>query len=66
MINTFLSTPQVLKLTSLSRTTIWRHVREGAFPAPKTISSGRIVWLETDIAAWQDKLINNHLAKSAA
>ncbi len=42
----------VFRLVTLSRTTIWRRVREGTFPAPVSLGSTRIAWRESDIAAW--------------
>jgi prophage regulatory protein len=44
--------PQVRQLVPLSRTTIWRAVRNKSFPAPIKISSGRVAWLEADIRDW--------------
>ena len=44
---------RVRELTDLSRTTVWRLQRCGAFPKPLKISPGRIGWLEGDILAWQ-------------
>jgi len=35
--------------TTLSRTTIWRMVRAGTFPAPLKISKNRIAWRESDV-----------------
>jgi len=37
---------------TLSRTTIWRGVRSGAFPRPLQLTPTRIAWRETDILAW--------------
>ena len=48
-----LSFKRVRELTDLSRTTVWRLQRSGAFPKPLKISPGRIGWLEGDILAWQ-------------
>jgi len=36
----------------LSRSTIWRRIRDGNFPAPIQISPGRVAWLDRDILAW--------------
>jgi predicted DNA-binding transcriptional regulator AlpA len=38
--------------TSLSRTSIWRGVREGWFPSPVTVSPGRIAWFEDEVTSW--------------
>lgn len=38
--------------TSLSRTSVWRGVREGWFPSPVTVSPGRIAWFEDEVVSW--------------
>lgn len=38
--------------TSLSRTSVWRGVREGWFPSPVSVSPGRIAWFEDEIDEW--------------
>ncbi len=49
--------PQVKEVTGFSRTTLWRQVKEGLFPAPVKIGSGRNVgWLENEVAEWQANL----------
>jgi prophage regulatory protein len=39
-------------LTSLSRTTIWRGVREGWFPKPVKLSPGRNGWYTDEVEHW--------------
>ena len=48
-----LRVPAVIKLTGLSRTTIFRKVRAGTFVAPLDLGNGHIGWRETQILAWQ-------------
>ena len=49
----------VMRLTGLSRTTIWRRVRDGSFPPPirlgppGTRAKG---WRQTDLQDWFDSL----------
>ena len=43
---------EVMARTGLSRTTIWRRVRAGAFPAPVEIGVNSIGWPATEISAW--------------
>ena len=38
--------------TSLSRTTMWRLARQGAFPAPIKITDGRNAYVEAEISGW--------------
>lgn len=42
----------VSDMTSCSRTTIYRGVRAGTFPAPVRITERRVAWRESDVQAW--------------
>lgn len=44
--------PVVLRFTGLSRTTIWRKVRAGDFPAPVDLGPNAIGWFAGEIAGW--------------
>ena len=37
-----------------SRTTLWRKVKSGEFPAPVRLGNGMTAWLEADVDAWID------------
>ncbi len=37
----------------LSRSTVWRLIRDGKFPAPLRISPGRVAWPENEIEVWR-------------
>lgn len=39
------------RIGGLSRTTIWRMVRKGEFPAPRRVG-GRALWSDADVTAW--------------
>lgn len=43
---------EVFKRVALSRTTIWRRIQQGTFPAPVSLGPTRIAWREADIVAW--------------
>lgn len=47
-----LSLNDVVELTTLSRWTIRRRVREGDFPKPIQISKNRTAWVSADVADW--------------
>lgn len=47
-----LRAPEVMVRTGLSRTTIWRRVRAGTFPAPVQLGENSIGWPESEITAW--------------
>ena len=56
----------VFKRVALSRTTIWRRVREGSFPTPVNLGPKRIAWREADIVAWIEAQQPTKLAAPAA
>jgi prophage regulatory protein len=47
-----LSWKDVRARLGLSRSTVWRLMRNGTFPRSIKISPGRIAWLEADIEAY--------------
>ena len=47
-----LTVQEVDRLHPVSRTTRWRMVKRGEFPAPLQISPGRVAWKESDVRAW--------------
>ena len=47
-----LSWKQLRDLVPLSRTTVWRRVRDKQFPEPLRISPGRVAWAERDVVEW--------------
>ncbi|WP_267424798.1 AlpA family phage regulatory protein [Methylobacterium sp. GC_Met_2] len=48
--------PQVRERIGLSRTTVWRRVNEGTFPAPVRISAQLVAWRASDLDAWEASL----------
>ena len=42
----------VIRLTGLSRTTIWRRVRAGTFPAPISLGENSCGWKTSWVNAW--------------
>jgi predicted DNA-binding transcriptional regulator AlpA len=48
----FLRQPQVLALVPFSHATLWRHVKQGTFPAPLKISERVTAWRREDVETW--------------
>jgi|GEM_PF-3270949 len=48
--------PEVKQVTGLSRTSRWRMIERGEFPAPVRLSSGRVGFFEDEVADWQSNL----------
>ena len=51
--------PEVQKLIPLSRSTLWRAIRKGKFPAPVRISENAVAWRASDIQQWFDTRVEN-------
>jgi len=51
-VSALLSVAEVCRITSLSRTTVWRMERAGDFPRRRQLSPGRVAWLESEIQQW--------------
>ena len=50
--------PAVRGRTGLSRSTIWRLERRGAFPRHRRISPNAVAWLEQDVSEWIESKVN--------
>ena len=49
--------PEVVEVTGLSKTTIWRRVKSGDFPAPVRLGSlatRSVGWREGEVETWLD------------
>lgn len=49
----FLRPATVYLVTGLGRTSIWKRVTEGTFPAPVSLGGHRIAWRQSEIKKWQ-------------
>ena len=54
MENNMLNAREVVARVGLHRSTIWKRVRAGTFPAPHELGENKIGWPETEITAWLD------------
>lgn len=61
-----LSVSQVTAKTSLSRSTIYRMVEAGKFPAPVHVTEFRVAWWLSEIDAWSKARPRARLTASAA
>lgn len=51
----------VIKMTNLSRPTIYRLRRRGEFPKPVTVSCINLLfWRKSDLIEWQDSLLTKN------
>ena len=52
MANRMLNAREVVERVGLHRSTIWKKVRAGTFPAPIQLAENKIGWPETEISGW--------------
>ena len=56
----FLRLKDVIRVTSLSRSTIYRYVASGIFPKQIEIAPKIVVWIESDIQKWMSEKVQKH------
>ena len=62
----FLSLRQVMAVTGMSKSSIYKGNRDGTFPAPVRPAGVRVAWLSSEIIAWQRKCIEARRLRIAA
>ena len=50
----FLRLPEVLRRTGLSRSTLYRKLKQGQFPSSRQLGKRAVGWRESDVIAWID------------
>ncbi|MCP4393014.1 MAG: AlpA family transcriptional regulator [Alphaproteobacteria bacterium] len=50
--------PEVIKLTGLSRSTIYSHIKENLFPSPINLGARCVGWIESEVNEWIQSRIN--------
>ena len=53
----FIRLPQVLEMTALSTSTIYRWMTDGTFPKQIQLGSRSVVWNERDVIDWMNQQI---------
>ncbi len=56
----FLRLKDVIRVTSLSRSTIYRYVASGIFPRQIEIAPKIVVWIESDIQKCMSEKVKTH------
>lgn len=49
---------QVCKQTGLAKSTIYKLIKQGSFPAPIKLSTRASAWVVAEVDAWLDEKIN--------
>lgn len=55
----FIKLPEVIKLTGLSRSSIYRGMRQGVFPATIQISTRSVAWNMADVQQWMQDCVEH-------
>ena len=53
----FIRLPQVIEMTGLGKTTIYRWINQGIFQKQIQIGGKSVVWNERDVIAWMNQQI---------
>jgi prophage regulatory protein len=53
ILDRLLTLQEVRVLTSLSKTSIYRKISAGTFPAPRQISPNRVAWSAFELRCWR-------------
>ena len=48
----FMRLPEVVQLTGVSRSTVYRWMANGEFPKQVSLGSNTVAWLEAEIEDW--------------
>lgn len=65
MAKKFLRLKDVLSITGLAKTTIYKKINEGDFPRPVKLGERCSAWLDSEISQWQDDRIAERDSVSA-
>ena len=62
MSDEFLKFLDLQKIVTLSRTTVWRLERKGAFPSRRQVGPSSVRWLRSEVEEWLEtrpKVVRN-------
>ena len=51
--------PEVVQMTGVSRSTIYRWMENGEFPRQISLGANTVAWLESDVEDWIHHRISN-------
>ncbi|HVS26187.1 MAG TPA: AlpA family transcriptional regulator [Burkholderiales bacterium] len=58
MAHSILRLPAVKARTGLSRSSVYLKISQGIFPKPISLGARAVGWLESEVDAWLEQLIN--------
>ena len=48
----FIRIKEVLSITSLSQSELYRRIKAGTFPAQVKLAPGHVVWVQSEVDSW--------------
>ncbi|SFF97803.1 helix-turn-helix transcriptional regulator [Neptunomonas qingdaonensis] len=54
----FINRQEVQKSTSLSKSNLYKKIKEGTFVKPYSMGGSRVAWLESEVQAWIQERID--------
>ena len=54
----FMRLPQVMASTGLSKSGIYKYIKQGQFPRPVPLGGHYVAWLSSEIDAWMQSRIS--------
>lgn len=61
----FIRIKEVLAITSLSNSELYRRIKAGTFPSQVKLAPGHSVWIEAEVLAWLDACIAESRGEAA-
>ena len=52
--------PMVMRITGLSRSTIYKLISQNQFPVPIKLSTRAVAWLQSEIETWVSSRVRAH------
>lgn len=62
---TLLRRPEVTRRTGLSRSSLYAHMKAGAFPKPVYLTPTTPAWLESEVVGWIATLVSERNTRQA-
>ncbi len=54
--------PEVLHLTGMTKSTMYRYISDGRFPRPVSLGDHAVAWRQSDLQKWMNALSNTTAA----
>lgn len=57
----FLNIGEVVRITGLSKSEVYRRISAGTFPAQRRLSARKSVWSQAEVQAWMNRVMEGSL-----